>query len=325
MENPYTDFTAYEGQVFTYRELCDLLHIEFKRGKAKELQLNQLRVYMDLDQTTIPRKIILKKIYPDTELQIVKTRGKYYPYIKNRLLQHLKEVEDHVAWTYTDLARTLSIVSKEYMEDRYNPYTGEQTIKEKFEMVGIKFLTEQNYQNFFMMTWVIIKEALRSALRQMEDKDLIVVTRCLRLFRQESMWIEDEGEMKKIKYTSHRDITHFEYEEYIAARDKIIADFGLSDLKELFFSKSLKAATARSEFEQQQEKFIKEKGYESSATLFNIELSEGGKEYQIDDRFLDFDKLQQELRKKIEGEPEIKKVIPLPIMKELMERYFSSP
>ena len=86
-----------------------------------------------------------------------------------------------------------------YMEDRYNPYTGEQTIKEKFEMVGIKFLTEQNYQNFFMMTWVIIKEALRSALRQMEDKDLIVITRCLRLFRQESMWIEDEGEMKKIK------------------------------------------------------------------------------------------------------------------------------
>ena len=58
-----------------------------------------------------------------------------------------------------------------------------------------------------MMTWVIIKEALRSALRQMEDKDLIVITRCLRLFRQESMWIEDEGEMKKIKYTSHRDIT----------------------------------------------------------------------------------------------------------------------
>lgn len=56
MKNPYSWLEAHEGEVLSYRQLCDLIGEELRRGKAKELHLNALRQYLDLDQTTVPRK-----------------------------------------------------------------------------------------------------------------------------------------------------------------------------------------------------------------------------------------------------------------------------
>ena len=67
MNNPYGYLKEYEGQEFKYKEeLCPLLNIEYKIGKAKDLQLNQLRQYMDIEK--INRKIRINKIYEDEQV-----------------------------------------------------------------------------------------------------------------------------------------------------------------------------------------------------------------------------------------------------------------
>ena len=326
MENPYTDFTAYEGQVFTYRELCDLLHIEFKRGKAKELQLNQLRVYMDLDQTTIPRKIILKKIYPDTELQIVKTRGKSYPYIKNRLLQHLKEVEDVVSWTYTDLIRNLALVPDQYMEDRYEPAIISQSINKKYDSVDIEFLNQEFDRNFFSMSWTILKEIVRSAIRRMEEKDLISVAQSLQLFNLVPKTIQEDGKEKTVYTIDSHNLSSEEYAEYIAMRDEIIDAFGLTGPQELFYSsRSRFSELAKSTFARRQQAFIAERGYQNSRTLFIIALGEEGQNYIVDRRFLNMKQFYNLLGQKLMKEKDFKKTFPAPVLEEFLNRYFRSP
>ena len=326
MENPYTDFTAYEGQVFTYRELCNLLQIEFKRGKGKELQLNQLRVYMDLDQTTIPRKIILKKIYPDTELQIVKTRGKYYPYIKNRLLKHLKEIENPVFWTYTDLIRNLSLVPNQYMEDRYEPAIISQSINKKYDSVDIELLNQEFDRNFFSMSWTILKEIVRSAIRRMKEKDLISVSQSLQLFNLVPKTIQADGEEKIIYTIDSYDLSAEEYAEYIAVRDEIIDAFGLTGPQELFYiSRSKFSDLAKSTFARKQQAFIEERGYQNSRTLFMISLGEEGQNYIVDRRFLSMNQFYNLLGQKLRKEKDFKKAFPTPVLEEFLNRYFRSP
>lgn len=67
MNNPYEYLKEYEGKEFKYKEeLCPLLNIEYKIGKAKDLQLNQLRQYMDIEK--VNRKIRINKIYDDEQV-----------------------------------------------------------------------------------------------------------------------------------------------------------------------------------------------------------------------------------------------------------------
>lgn len=110
MGNPYKHLKEYEGTIFKYHDLCDLLGLEFKRGKGKELQLKQLRQFLDLDQQTIPRKIILKEIYEDDKITIVAGKGKYLPFIRNILLNQLHSASPYIG-TYKELIPILGLAS----------------------------------------------------------------------------------------------------------------------------------------------------------------------------------------------------------------------
>ena len=82
MENPYGWLEPHEGEIFTYRQLCDLLGEQLKRGKAKELHLNALRQYLDLDQKTVPLKIVLQRVYSEDDVKITGGKGRFLPFIK---------------------------------------------------------------------------------------------------------------------------------------------------------------------------------------------------------------------------------------------------
>ena len=67
--------------MFAYKEeFCPLFNLEYKVGKAKDLQLNQLGQYMDISKEN--RKIRLNKIYDDNEIQIIENQ-RYYERLNN--------------------------------------------------------------------------------------------------------------------------------------------------------------------------------------------------------------------------------------------------
>ena len=251
MKNPYSHLKEYEGSVLTYRELCDLLGVEFKRGKGKDLQLKQIGQYIELDRNVVPRKIVLKQIYGDGNIKSATQRGKYFPYFKNLLLSGLKQ-ENPISRTYSELIVEFGFARKEYSKARYEEMNFPVSIKEKFSKdIDIDFLTEQILYSFLNMTGVLLKEMIRSSIRQMEKKELITVVRSLRLYR------EAFGVAGK-KYIEHYDLTPKEHEEYSNIGKKIIEKYNLSGLQALFFrgGKSKKIVAAQEEYHEKLDQFI---------------------------------------------------------------------
>lgn len=87
MNNPYIDFKKYEGMEFKYKdEFCPLLSLDVKTsGKAKKLQLNKLRQYMELDVSN--RKIKIVKIYDENEIDNILDKQEFR-YVKNKKHLH---------------------------------------------------------------------------------------------------------------------------------------------------------------------------------------------------------------------------------------------
>ena len=327
MKNPYLIASGHEGEVLTYRQLCDLLGIEFKRGKGKELQLKQLRQYLDLDQKTVSRNIIIKEVYKPGNFQIVGGRGKLFPFIKNLLLQKLKS-NSALLFTYSELIVELGLAPKHYIEAIYNtqemlPFLG-QTIKSKFnEEIDPDLITEDNLIRFLQMTRTMLKETIRSALHQMQQKELITVTRSIRPMRKYIVTINGKEEVRIEKYELLPEQQKF----YESIGINIINKYRLKGPQELFFraTKSPKTQEAQAEFQIQIDKFVKNLGYEFYAALFIIKATDMCKDLEVDDRYLDRITLHSKVLEKIKAEKDLEKFIPLPLLNSFTKYFFSSP
>lgn len=320
MVNPYKHFKEHEGEVFKYRNLCDLLGLDFKSGKAKELQLKKLRQFLDLDQNTIPRKIILKEIYDDDKQKIVGGKGKYLPFIKNILLDQLHTENPYIG-TYAELFLLLGIASERYVKARYEMYPLNIKIKQKFtDVIDMDFVVEENLSHFLSMTGTVLKEIVRSSLNQMKDKNLITIEHSLRLFRHAT--IDSNGKKKSI--IEHHDLSPVEHSMFVKIGTDLIEKFRLSGFQDLFY-RAPKAQTLVNVQEQYKScltDFIKSLGYEFSATLFIITSTEEGQNYEIQLPYLNKSILKENISKKFNQDIDLKKIIPQPMLDKFMALYF---
>ena len=323
MENPYKHLKVHEGETFKYRDLCNLLGIEFKRGKAKELQLKQLRQFLGLDLKTVPRKIVFKEVYDDDKQKVVSGKGKFFPFIKNILLNQL-HIHTPYTGTYQDLIPMLGLASVGYAKARYANYFPTETIKKKYaHIIDTDLLAEENLYRFLSMTGPLLQEIIRSSLNQMEKKDLVSVVRSLRLFRQQTVGV---GETQK-KFIEKHDLSPLEHSAYVQIETDIMEEFKLSDRRQLFYRTPGKRTwiDVHELYKERLNAFIKSLGYEFSATLFIISATPEGLNYEIELPYLNKSILRNNVVGKLSRDVDLKKVIPQPTLDKYILTYFSSP
>ena len=324
MINPYEHLKEHESEVFSYRELCELLNEEFKRGKGKELHLNKLRQFLDLDQKTIPRKIVLKEVYQPSDFKITGGKGKLFPFIKNILLNQLQS-KNTLQATYSELFTELGLATEKYVQARYNYEVTPIQVKPKFN-IDTTYLSDEAHNYFLTMTGHILKESVRSAFRQMESKNLITIQRTLMLYRSSSYW--DESEDKEITYTEKYSISAEDYELIDKIADDVVKKYGLPERRMLFFRKTHneKIVKAQLEYERRFTDAIEKLGYEFSTPLFILSITDKGRSTEVDERFLDRKKLRNCVFGKLKDDlSEFEKVIPRPLLNDYSKEYFSLP
>ena len=326
MENPYaTKVQGHEGEVLTYRQFCDLLGIEFKRGKAKELQLKKVQQYMKLDLKTISGKIIVQSVYGPTEIELLPQRGTTFPYIKNMLLLELQK-QTQLCWRYTDFMQKFKMVSWKYW-DFYHGETGETNyapdIKDKFlTVVDPAAISEINIDIYINIVRKIITEAIRSSLRQLQSNGLITTKSTLILMRQEQYvdFVDKKEKFRVIKHT----LSEEEQQEFEKIRENIMDRYSIISLHELFHVPKNRIA---------QEIYVnKIKDYVHNlpgnwdfyATAYILEATQKGKAAKIDKRYLDCRKLREQFFIKVQKEKSIAQLIPAPMLPELVNDIFGS-
>ena len=316
MDNPYSYLKEHEGEVLTYPQLCSLIGEDKKSGKGKSLHLKSLGQYLDLDSKTVPRKLILREVYSSKGIKITRERGKFFPYIKNMLLHELQSLGT-IQKVYSELIKDTGLASEQYLKARFDETAITVSIKDKFKSgVNPDLVAEEAQQSFFSMSWNILKEIMRSSLRQMQDKELIEITQSLRLFRK-------AYSPKGKEYYEKHDLSLDEHEQYVKIQTEIIKKYALSGPQDLFYKgkDNQKIHSPQSEYQRQLNIFIRSLGYTFSTTLFIISLLPAGEQLSIEERYLDKSALRKNATTKILEEKSFAAAIPAPSLKVLSDRF----
>lgn len=233
MNNPYQHLKEYEGKEFKYKEeLCPLLNIEYKVGKAKDLQLNQLKQYMDIEK--INRKIRINKIYEDSEIEIIENRGKYLTHIENYLMillsKYAKMNHEYVILTNRDILELTMMVNKNYFKgmwkifnyiDCFNLPINEQDIPEDNKEGYILDVIFSQSRIFFSATYRLFKRIIYDCLTSMEKRSLILKNKtfvCYKNYKENKKWYSityecDDDMIKRILSVQYRAVK--EYDEIL--------------------------------------------------------------------------------------------------------------
>lgn len=215
--------------------------------------------------------------------------------------------------TYSELVNEIGLAPGRYMNSRYDEAIDSLSLKKKFaDDVSTLAVSEINRYHFFHMSWTIIREVLRSCLRQMKTQGLIEVTYSLRLMKKE--YSETSEYIRKYNLTSA------EHEQFIEIQESIIKDFHLSGLQELFYKniQSGKIKDAQERYKEKLDDFVRNLKYEKYTALLIVSLTSKGKETPVDERYLNKLALQNQLKEKIVREDDFKKVIPAPAFEEFV-------
>ena len=236
MENPYSVLIPHEGEIMSYPALCKLIDEDAKRGKARGLHIKKLQKYVDIDCVTVPKKLIIREVYPSDSVKADKPRGKYYPYMKDIILRDMQKSRIQKV-TSADILRKLNVVTEDYIKDAYTLETSASEFiwhtKEKFkDYIDARAISEESLLMFFRATRSVLNEIIRSTLRQLNDKKLIELERSICLLRTEKIMIE--GHSKEI--TKKHFLTENEQNEYLQLLNDIEKRYGLT-AKRLFFSR----------------------------------------------------------------------------------------
>lgn len=324
MDNPYTRVHGHEGEVMTYKEFCALLEIEEKLGRGRYLQFDDLEQYMKLDRKTEPRKIIIQEIYDSCDIKITHKRGKTLPFIKNKLLSILQK-ETSIRRTYRELFRDLQMGDQSYLNIKYRAKAEFEKIpfeiQEKYLFdIDPDFVLHQALYNFEMTSWVVIKEVLRSSLRQLSDpkKELITKQKSLRLLKEIPYEFNGETEYKM----DGRSLSDQEQQEYMEIERDVLEKWGYEHLGKLYYSKGKKAEQARVYFENNRDGFIRDLGYEKAATEYIIDITEKGSKVSVDTRFLNPFLLQKEVGCTLYRDKDLHNIIPGPLLNCFILKYF---
>ncbi len=307
MNNPYIDFKKYEGMEFKYKdEFCPLLSLDVKTsGKAKKLQLNKLRQYMELD--TSNRKIKIVKIYDENEIRLIEQHGKFTSYIENILINSLIKYNSHdydVRLTYREIFERIGILNKKYYEvlrpnkptdigkrEYINTVSNYMNIDEKSIALNLNF--------FFEYTENLLKRMIKDSLKSMEKRKLIITSKSFRLYRKTINY------KTKKEYIEKKDCNDEETSIILKIYRDVMNNFGINKENEIFYLLEEDRAMF---FKDINGRIHEELGYEVHSPTFKLILAEGAFDMEYEPS-LNSRILNQNVQKKLYTAKSIDKVV----------------
>jgi DNA-binding PadR family transcriptional regulator len=225
MNNPYNYLAKYLNQELTYKEFCKITNLPYLNGKAKVLQLNKVRQYVYLEQ--INRKIIIKDIYKESELQLIEHRGKFTTYIENILInvlyEYLKEnktdstsqldANKHVViLSNKDILEMAKMVNSLYFKGKLKPYEYIEDFnlhinkEDQDEFYNEPNEILRNTTLFFDVSYRLLKRVIYDSLNSMEKNSLINKSQTYVLYKKIYYTTKDG----KVKYCTEPHICNDE-------------------------------------------------------------------------------------------------------------------
>ena len=298
MNNPYQHLKEYEGVSFVYKdEFCPLLDLEIKTsGKAKQLQLNGLKQYMELD--TSNRKIKIVKIYDENEIKLIEQHGKFTSYIENILIDYLikNNSKDYdVRLTYREIFESIGILNKKYYEV-LRPNKPTDIGKHRYiEIVAndmkIKEKTVScNLNLFFEYTESLLKRMIKDSLKSMEKRKLIIVSKSFRLYRKTVSPINGK------EYVESKDCTDEETSIILKIYRDVMNDFGIQKINEIFYKEHENELNLF--FKDINNRIFERFNYEVHSPTFKLILADGAFDVEYEPS-LNMMKLNQNVQRKL--------------------------
>lgn len=189
MSNKFQDnLQHYVGDIKRYKDWCNILKEEPKRGKAKTLQLKQWQQYIDIEPTD--KKLALISIYDDNDLQLIENRGKFTTYIENFLMSYLKNCSgQYVVLSNRDILEGAYMVNNNYFKGKWNryDYINSLSIPIKQDDIPAPNYINQKLMNesgiFFSVSYRLLKRIIYDSLISIEKKSLIQKNKTFRLYK----------------------------------------------------------------------------------------------------------------------------------------------
>lgn len=219
------------GEKLKYSELCDVLNIERQRGSKLQKQMNELRRCFDIVKED-KYYIILKKLTEKDKLDLL-----YYDNLKSHIemlmctLFTLPQSCKTVKFDMKGLMTVLQIVNQDYHETTYG-----KNKKYANLLLGLDDEHEECISKFFSETEVMLQRIIKETLSNLEDKQIITVTKIPVLARK----VYNKKKNKILRVEKHELIEDEDIDAFMQCKKEVLMDMNLERESEVF---------ARGEFE----------------------------------------------------------------------------
>lgn len=231
------------GQAYKYKELCEVLKIDYKSGKSKQLQLQDLERYFKYNKEGT--KIIIDEIYKRPKTKIDNRKGgnnKVYTDDIEKLILNIiynQTQEDinklTINLSTNQLLTTLNIVNNNYKEGRKNIAELSKHLK-----IDKEFIYE-----FFNVTSTELKKKLERGLNSMRKQFLIKYSKSINIHIEKVIiernlvgdpLLDDKGNVLYTKIIEHREATDDEKKLILLTERKVLESMYLKDTQDAFVS-----------------------------------------------------------------------------------------
>lgn len=204
------------GEIVSYKEICNRLHLESKKGNQKTLQLKELQRYLEVEK--IKSKFLITDIFNEKKpLEPRDPAGNaiYVKYIECVLLQYLSSVPGNQTYiTKSNLWQLLGITNHKYSKYKYKT----ELIKKEYPI-----LTYFELNNFYQRSWSFIDKVVERSLDSLDRRALI------RYQKNVDIIVERADNGQEI----HRRATPNEIEELLKIKRSVLLMFDLEDEKQI--------------------------------------------------------------------------------------------
>lgn len=219
---------------YTYKELCDmgLFYDGYKGGKAKELQIDDLKRFCNVDKDKT--KYTISEIYekPIEKIDMRGSKGKYSDNIQELLLLALykSKEECEVYWSTSTILEKVKMINSDYIKYRKN-------MKKLSDEVDIN---REYISDFYKSNHSDMRDKIESALGTLRKRSLIIYEKTT-IVNKTKVYIElnelgeprlnSNGEVIISKMEEVRKATKEEKVLILRAEKKAMRELGFEEVK----------------------------------------------------------------------------------------------
>ena len=215
-----------QGDIFTYKKLCEVLEEKIKGGDSKKKQLDDWNRYFEYEKNGTKIKIlnIRDKELPDVEK--VLRKSKYYNDLETIILYGLKENNGFLRLSKSKALLFTNMVNKNYFISTNN----EEAVAKMYG-VDLDFL-----HSFRSMSSRKLKDIFDKNLKTMKNKALIIVNEVTIVCEKKVLTttISENGEEVYETKEIFRRATEDEMSEIVKAENQALKSLGYSDKSSCF-------------------------------------------------------------------------------------------